>query len=447
MFKKILVANRGEIAIRIINACKELGIKTVAVYSEADKDSLHIRLADESICIGPPPSSESYLKFSSIIGAAEATGCDALHPGYGFLAENPTFVEAVEESNITFIGPSPDSIRKMRDKSLAKSIMREAGIPTIPGSKSDVSSLDEAKKLAEELGYPVLIKPSLGRDGRGMRIVKEPKELEIGFKMARAESTVAFKDSRIYLEKFIKSPRHIEIQILADKYGNVVHLGERECSIQRRYQKLIEEAPSPAVDKKLRKKIGEAAIKGAKYIGYSSIGTMEFLLDEEGNFYFMEMSTEIQAEHPITEIITNTDIVKLQILIAAGEKLKFSDNFLNPSIHAMECKINAEDPDKNFMPSIGKIEYFHSPGGPGVRVDTHIYTRYTIPHYYDYLIAKVIAYGNSREETLSRMERALNEFYIEGIKTTTPFYLKILKDKNFRKGNISTDFLERFLKK
>lgn len=447
MFKKILVANRGEIAVRIIRACKELGVKTVAVYSEADKNSLHTMLADESICIGPAPSNESYLKFFNVIGAAEATGCDALHPGYGFLAENPTFAEAVEESGIKFIGPPPDVMRKMGDKSLAKKMMEEAGLPVIPGSKGEVNSLKEAKDLAKQFGYPVLLKASLGGGGKGMRLARDERELETGYRMAKAEAKVSFGDEKIYLEKYIESPRHVEIQLIADTHGNVIHLGERECSIQRRHQKLIEEAPSPAVNPELREKMGDAAVRGAKYINYISAGTVEFLLDKEGNFYFMEMNTRIQVEHPVTEIVTSIDLIKEQILVAAGEKLSINKSFLMPKMHAIECRINAEDPEREFMPTPGKIEYLHLPGGPGVRVDSHIYAGYTIPPYYDSLIAKVIAYGNSREEAIKRMKRALEEFYIEGIKTTISFHLKVLEDPQFKKGEISTDYLNKFLKK
>lgn len=447
MFKKILVANRGEIAVRIIRACKELGIKTVAIYSEADKESLHTMLADESICIGPAPSNESYLKFFNVIGAAEATGCDALHPGYGFLAENPTFAEAVEESGIKFIGPSPDIMRKMGNKSLAKEMMEKAGLPVIPGSKGEIKSLEEAKSLAKEFGYPVLLKASLGGGGKGMRLARDEKELEAGYRMAKAEAKVSFGDDKLYLEKYIESPRHVEIQIIADEHGNVVHLGERECSIQRRHQKLIEESPSPAVDKALRKKMGEAAIRGVKYIGYKSAGTIEFLLDKEGNFYFMEMNTRIQVEHPVTEIVTSVDLIKEQILIAAGEKLSIKKSFTEFLLSAIECRINAEDPEKEFMPTPGKIEYLHFPGGPGIRVDTHIYAGYTIPPYYDSLIAKVIAYGSTRGEAIKRMRRALEEFYVKGIKTTIPFHLKVLNDEDFIKGEISTNYLDKFLKK
>ncbi len=446
MFKKILIANRGEIAVRVIRACKELGIKTVAVYSEADKDSLHTGIADEAVCIGSAPSSESYLNVFRILSAAQITGCDAIHPGYGFLAENADFAEACISSGIKFIGPKPEHIRAMGDKILAKKTMREAGVPTVPGSEGGVKSVKEVKEIVDKIGLPVILKAAAGGGGRGMRIVREKKDVEVQFQMAQAESKIAFGDDRVYVEKFIEKPRHIEVQLLGDKEGNVIHLAERECSIQRRHQKLIEEAPSPFVNQRLRKKITEAAVKGAKKIGYENAGTMEFLMDEEGNFYFMEMNTRVQVEHPITEIITDTDIVKLQIMIASGEPIGNIGGMLKFNRHAIECRINAENPEKGFMPTPGKIKILHLPGGPGIRVDTHIYAGYTIPPHYDSLIAKVISYGNTREEARKRMIRALDEFYVEGVKTTIPFHLKVLNHPEFIKGNLSTRFIEEYMK-
>ncbi len=442
MFKKILIANRGEIALRIIRACKELGISTVAVHSEIDVDSLHVRFADESVCIGPNPSQESYLKFSNIVSAAEVTGAEAIHPGYGFLAENAEFAEVCESSGIKFIGPKPEHLRQMGDKAFAKETMRKAGIPVIPGSPGEVSSLKEAKKIALELSYPVLLKAAAGGGGKGMRIAHNEKELESGYRMAQAEAKAAFGDPRLYIEKFIEKPRHIEVQLLGDRYGKVIHLAERECSIQRRHQKLIEESPSPAVDEKLREKITQMAIKGAESIGYESCGTMEFLLDRNGNFYFMEMNTRVQVEHPVTELVTGVDILKAQILVASGEKLNIEEDFIHLKTHAIECRINAEDPEKDFVPTPGKILLLHLPGGPGVRVDTHIYPGYTIPPYYDSLLAKLLTYGRDREEAIRRMERALEETYIEGVPTTIPFHLKVMRSEKFRKGDISTAFIE-----
>jgi acetyl-CoA carboxylase biotin carboxylase subunit len=426
MFSKVLVANRGEIAVRIIRACKELGIETVAVYSEADADALHPRLADESVCIGPASSAESYLKVTHLISAAEVSGCEAVHPGYGFLAENARFAEMVTDSGLVFIGPTADNINKMGNKSLAKQTMRSAGVAVIPGSKDDLKDVAQARKLAKEYGYPVLIKAAAGGGGKGMRLARDEKELEAGYKMAKAESKAAFGDDRLYLEKFIEKPRHVEIQIIADKHGKVVHLGERECSIQRRHQKLIEESPSPAVDETLRKKMGEAAVAAAKAIG---------------SFYFMEMNTRIQVEHPVTEMVTGYDLLKEQIRVAAGEKLSIKRSVLRPEGHAIECRINAEDPDHDFMPTPGKILFLHLPGGPGVRVDTHIFEGYTIPPYYDSLIAKVIAHGQTRKEAVARMKRALEEFYTEGVKTTVGFHLRVLDDPEFRKGNLHTGFI------
>lgn len=441
MFSKVLVANRGEIAVRIIRACKELGIGTVAVYSQADAEALPARLADEAVCIGPAPSSESYLKVTALISAAEVSGCDAVHPGYGFLAENAAFAQVVSECGLAFIGPTPDNISKMGNKSLAKETMRSAGVPVIPGSKKDLKDLEEARNLADDYGYPVLLKAAAGGGGKGMRLARDRKELETGFKMAKAEAKAAFGDDRLYLEKYIEKPRHVEIQVIGDKYGKIVHLGERECSIQRRHQKLIEESPSPAVCEALRKRMGEAAVESARAIGYQSAGTVEFLLDQQGNFYFMEMNTRIQVEHPVTEMVSGHDLLKEQISVAAGEKLSIKRDLLRPDGHSIECRINAEDPDKDFMPTPGKLEFLHLPGGPGVRVDTHVFAGYKIPPHYDSLIAKVIAWGQNRTEAIERMKRALEEFYTEGIKTTVPFHLKVLDDPEFRAGNLHTGFI------
>lgn len=441
MFSKVLVANRGEIAVRIIRACKELGIGTVAVYSQADADALPARLADEAVCIGPPPSSESYLKVTQLISAAEVSGCDAVHPGYGFLAENAAFAQVVSECGLAFIGPTPDNISKMGNKSLAKETMRAAGVPVIPGSKKDLKDLEEARRLADDYGYPVLLKAAAGGGGKGMRLARDRKELDTGYKMAKAEAKAAFGDDRLYLEKYLEKPRHVEIQIIGDKYEKIVHLGERECSIQRRHQKLIEESPSPAVSEALRSKMGAAAVEAARAIGYQSAGTVEFLLDQQGNFYFMEMNTRIQVEHPVTEMVTGYDLLKEQISVAAGEKLSIKRDVLRPNGHSIECRVNAEDPERDFMPTPGKLEFLHLPGGPGVRVDTHVFAGYKIPPYYDSLIAKVIAWGQDRTEAIVRMKRALEEFYTEGIKTTVPFHLKVLDDPEFRAGNLHTGFI------
>lgn len=442
MFSKVLVVNRGEIAVRIIRACKELGIRTVAVYSEADADALHPRLADEAVCIGPPPSAESYLKVTALISAAEVSGCDAVHPGYGFLAENAAFAQMVTECGLVFIGPTADNIAKMGNKSFAKETMRTVGVPVIPGSKKDLKTVDEARRLASEFGYPVLLKAAAGGGGKGMRLANDRKELDAGYKMAKAEAKAAFGDDRLYLEKCISKPRHVEIQVIGDKHGKVLHLGERECSIQRRHQKLIEESPSPAVSEELRKKMGGAAVAAAKAIGYQSAGTVEFLLDPGGNFYFMEMNTRIQVEHPVTEMVTGYDLLKEQIRVAQGSRLGIRRSLTKPRGHSIECRINAEDPDREFMPTPGKIEFLHLPGGPGVRVDTHIFAGYVIPTYYDSLIAKVISWGQDREEAIERMKRALQEFYTEGIKTTVGFHLKVLDDPEFRKGNLHTGFIQ-----
>jgi len=442
VFNKILIANRGEIALRIIRACKELGIKTVAVYSQADVDSLHVRFADEAVCIGPPPSSESYLNIPRLISAAEITNAEAIHPGYGFLAENSRFAEISQSCNIRFIGPSPEVIDKMGNKSLAKETMRKAGIPVIPGSEGVIKTVSEAKEIAKTIGYPVILKASAGGGGKGMRIVQDEEQLENAFETAQTEATAAFGNGDLYLEKFFVHPRHIEIQILGDDYGNVIALGERECSIQRKHQKLIEEAPSPAINQQLRDRICAAALKGAKAVGYTSAGTIEFLLDTDGNFYFMEVNTRIQVEHPVTEMVIGLDLVKEQIRLAAKGKLD-SINYKMRG-HAIECRINAENPTKNFMPSPGTITYFHIPGGPGVRVDTHAYAQYVIPPYYDSLLAKVIIHGRTREEALRRLQRALEEFVIEGVQTTIPFHLKVLEDERFRNGEYDINFLESF---
>ena len=444
MFKRVLVANRGEIAVRIIYALRELGVESVAIYSEADKDSLHVELADYAVCIGPPPPQDSYLNFSRIISAAVVSGVDAIHPGYGFLAENPDFADLVEKSGFIFIGPSSRHIQFMGDKIEAKRLMKKAGIPVLPGTENPVDSLSEAQNIVRDIGLPVIIKAASGGGGRGMRIVRNPDALEKAFTMAQKEAEISFGDPRVYIEKYIENPRHIEVQIAADQHGNIIHLGERECSIQRRHQKLLEESPSPAVDENLRTKMGEAAIKGAQAINYHSLGTMEFLLDEDGNFYFMEMNTRIQVEHPVTEWVTGIDLVKMQILIAMGEKLSHTQKEINFKGHAIEVRINAEDPDNGFIPNPGKIEFLHFPGGPGVRIDTHIYQGYTIPPYYDSLIGKLIVHDEDRSSAIKRLYRALEETIIKGVKTTVPFYLKLLENEDFQKGNIDTHFLERF---
>lgn len=439
---KILIANRGEIAIRIIRAAKELKLKTVAVYSEIDSDALHTRLADEAVCIGPPQSKDSYLNITRIISAAEITGAKAIHPGYGFLAENPEFAEICESCAITFIGPKPNHIRVMGDKIQAKSTMAKAGIPGIPGSDGAIETLKKTKDVIKKIGYPVILKAASGGGGKGMRIARNNEELESGFRIAQAEAKAAFGDSRIYIEKFIVKPRHIEVQILGDGFGNVIALGERECSIQRRHQKLLEESPSPGVDKKLRKKLLKTAIKAAQTINYQSAGTIEFLMDANKNCYFMEMNTRIQVEHPVTELVTGIDILKKQIKIAFGEKLLIKQDDVSLTGNAIECRINAEDPNRNFVPMPGKITFFHMPQGLGVRFDTHIFAGYTIPSYYDSLIGKLICHGNSRQEAIARMKHALEEIVIEGIPTTIPLHQKIMDNKKFIAGNISTHFIE-----
>jgi acetyl-CoA carboxylase biotin carboxylase subunit len=443
MFKKILIANRGEIALRIIRTCRELGIKTVAIYSEADRFSLHVRFADEAVCIGPPPARESYLNIPRIIAAAEITNADAIHPGYGFLAENAGFAEICVSSDIKFIGPSPASIAAMGDKALAKETMKRAGVPVVPGSGGVIKDLKEAQSIAAEIGYPVMIKASAGGGGRGMRIVREESELEKFIQMAKSEAQNAFGNDEIYLEKYIEEPRHVEIQVFGDQYGNVIHLGERDCSIQRRHQKLIEESPSPAVDEELRERMGDAAVRGAASVNYEGAGTIEFLLDKHKNFYFMEMNTRIQVEHPVTEEVIGFDLVKEQIRVAAGERLT-TRRVIKPRGHAIECRINAEDVAKDFRPTPGRITSFHFPGGFGVRVDTHAYAGYEIPPFYDSLIAKLIVHGRDREEAINRMLHALEEFIIEGVPTTIPFHEKVLRNARFRSGEYDTSFIETF---
>ena len=442
MFNKILIANRGEIALRIIRACKELGIKTVAVYSEADRDSLHVTFADEAVCIGSIYSKDSYLRIPNIISAAQITGADAIHPGYGFLAENANFSEICTESDLIFIGPTADMITAMGDKSYAKDTMKKNGVPVIPGSDGVVTDLKEAVKISHEIGFPVIIKASAGGGGKGMRIVLEEKDFEKAFITAQTEAESAFGNPAVYIEKYLENPRHIEIQVVGDKYGNVYHYGERDCSVQRRHQKLIEEAPSPVLDENLRQKMGEAAVQGAKSVNYLGAGTIEFLLDKYHNFYFMEMNTRIQVEHPVTELVHDVDLIKEQILVAAGEKASVPSNVTHG--HAIEFRINAEDPAKDFRPNPGKITSLHFPGGLGVRIDSHIYQDYTVPPYYDSLIAKLIIRAKTRNEAIARAKRALEEFIIEGIKTTIPFHLQVLDDPRFVSGKFDTGFLEKF---
>ncbi|MCK5491958.1 MAG: acetyl-CoA carboxylase biotin carboxylase subunit [Candidatus Omnitrophica bacterium] len=447
MISKILIANRGEIALRIIRACKELGIKTVAVYSEADKNSLHLEFADEAICIGKAASADSYLNISSIISAAEITDSDAIHPGYGFLAENPYFAEVCESCGIKFIGPSAEHIRLMGDKVQGKITMAKAGVPLIPGSNGNIKSKEEALKIAKKMGYPLIIKAKAGGGGKGMRICHSDVRLVSALYTAQSEAQASFGDSEVYIEKFLENPRHIEIQIAADNHGNAIYLGERDCSIQRRHQKIIEEAPSPFVDKQLREKLGEICINAIKDINYTSVGTIEFLLDEQNNFYFMEMNTRIQVEHTVTEEITGIDLLKLQILIASGEKLKIKQSDICIKGSAIECRINAEDPEKNFLPNPGRINFCYLPGGKDVRVDTHIYSGYSIPPYYDSLLAKVITKGATRRKALKVMDRALSEFIVEPIKTTTNLCRKVINNPDFKRGNYNTSFLDVFLSK
>ena len=445
MFKKILIANRGEIALRVFQACRELGIATVAVYSTADRNSLHVTYADEEVCIGPPQSAASYLNISAIVSAAEITGADAVHPGYGFLAENAHFAEVLGECRLSWIGPRPETIRLMGDKAAARRAAEQAGVPVLPGSKGALVDAEEAVQLAARIGYPVILKAAAGGGGRGMRIVHAEKDLEAQFGTAREEATKAFGDGSIYLEKYLVQPRHIEFQMFGDRQGNIVHLGERECSIQRRHQKLMEEAPSPALTPALREAMGSAAVRLCEAVKYENAGTIEFLLDRDGRFYFMEMNTRIQVEHPVTEMVTGLDLVKTQIRVAAGEPLGFRSG-LKPRGHAIECRINAEDPE-TFAPSPGKLITFHLPGGPGVRVDTHGYEDYVVPPYYDSLVAKLIAHGGDRAEAIARMSRALDFFVVEGIKTSIPLHKRILRDPEFLAGDLSTRFMERFLQR
>ena len=442
MFKKILIANRGEIALRVIRTCREMGIKTVAVYSTADRDSLHVRFADEAVCIGKPQSSDSYLNIPHLMAAAEITNADAIHPGYGFLAENAKFAQICNDHNIKFIGPTPDMISSMGDKITAKETMIRAGVPVIPGSDGLLESLDQAKGLGRQMGFPVILKATAGGGGKGMRIVWEESEMERAYNTAKAEAGAAFKNDGIYMEKFVEEPRHIEIQVAGDQYGNVSHLSERDCSIQRRHQKLVEESPSPFMTDELRQKMGEAAKKAASAISYESVGTIEFLVDKHRNFYFMEMNTRIQVEHCVTEEVINYDLIKEQIKIAMGEKVSGRDYF--PQMHAIECRINAEDPYNDFRPSPGRITVLHQPGGHGVRVDSHAYAGYVIPPYYDSMIGKLITVAQTRQEAIDTMYRALSEYVIEGIKTTIPFHLQLMQDERFRNGDFNTKFLETF---
>lgn len=442
MIKKILVANRGEIAVRIIRASKELGIKTVAVYSEADRDSLHVELADEAYCIGPAPSTESYLNVTNILSVATSTGVDAIHPGYGFLAENADFAEICDEVNIKFIGPSAESIQKMGIKDIARKTMEEAGVPIVPGSDGILESEDAAAKLADEIGYPVIIKATAGGGGRGIRVARDEKELRSGFKVTQKEAEQAFGNPGVYLEKFIEDFRHVEIQVLADQHGNVIHLGERDCSIQRRLQKLVEETPSPAITPELRKKMGEASVKAAKAVNYEGAGTIEYIFNRENNeFYFMEMNTRIQVEHPVTEMVTGVDLIKEQIRIANNEPLSVKQEDVQFDGWSIEVRINAEDPFNNFMPQPGKVNAYLAPGGFGVRVDSAVYPGYSIPPFYDSMVAKLITYGATREEAVNRMKRALDEFMIEGVKTTIPFHRRLMDHEVFAKGDFNTNFL------
>lgn len=442
MFKKILIANRGEIALRIIRTCKEMGIKTVAVYSTADRESLHVRFADEAVCIGPPAAKDSYLNIPNIISAVEITNSDAVHPGYGFLSENAKFSAICRDHGIKFIGASPEMINAMGDKASAKETMKKAGVPTIPGSEGLIKDVEEGIRVAREIGYPIILKATAGGGGRGMRIVWKDEEFQKAWDSARQEAGAAFGNDGIYLEKFVEDPRHIEIQIIGDQYGKVSHLSERDCSIQRRHQKLVEESPSPFMTEELRKKMGKAAVAGAKAVNYEGAGTIEFLVDKHHNFYFMEMNTRIQVEHPVTEEVINYDLIKEQIKVASG--IPISGKNYYPEMHSIECRVNAEDPFNDFRPSPGRITNFHSPGGHGVRVDTHVYSGYQIPPNYDSMIAKLITVAQTREEAISTMERALSEFVIEGVKTTIPFHQRLMQDPNYRAGNFTTKFMENF---
>jgi acetyl-CoA carboxylase, biotin carboxylase subunit len=442
VFKKILIANRGEIALRVIRACKELGIQTVAVYSEADRESLHVRFADDDVCIGPPPARESYLNIPRLIAAAEITGADAIHPGYGFLAENAEFAETCAASNIAFIGPTAEQIRVMGDKASARSAMQAVGVPIIPGSPGPVEDVDEALQFAVSIGFPVIIKASAGGGGKGMRVAADPEDFARAFQLARSEALSAFGNGDVYVEKYLARPRHIEFQIMGDSHGNVIHLGERDCSVQRRHQKLIEEAPSPAMTPELREAMGDAAVRGAKAINYVGAGTIEMLLNEDNSFYFMEMNTRIQVEHGVTEMLTGIDLVKEQIRVAAGEPLSV---LTLPTLrgHVIECRVNAEDPSRNFQPSPGRVDVFHPPGGPGVRLDTHVYTGYSVPPYYDSLLAKLVCQGRDRDEAIRRMQIALESFIVEGVTTTIPFLARVMHNPDFQAGKVDTKFLER----
>lgn len=447
MFSKVLIANRGEIALRVIRACKEMGIRTVAVYSEADRNSLHVRFADEAVCIGKASSKESYLSIPAIISAAEITDVEAIHPGYGFLSENAHFAEICESCHIKFIGPRPESIRKMGDKIIAKETVKKTGVPLTPGGDGIIKTQEEALKIAQKIKYPVIIKAAAGGGGKGMRVCHNDVTLINSFKLAQTEAEANFGRGDVYIEKYIEGPRHVEIQILADEHGNCIHLGERDCSVQRRHQKLLEEAPSPALDAALRKRMGDAAVKAAKAVNYHGVGTVEFLLDKDNNFYFMEMNTRIQVEHPVTELVTGIDLIKEQLKVAMGQKLKLKQEDVRIKGAAIECRINAEDPYNNFIPSPGKIEELNLPGGPGVRLDTHIYPGYAIPPFYDSMVAKLIVHAPTRAEAIKIMKRALEEFYVSPIKTTVPLHLEILNHPTFLEGKVTTHFLEKMMKR
>ncbi|MBN8208216.1 acetyl-CoA carboxylase biotin carboxylase subunit [Bacillus sp. NTK071] len=442
--KKLLVANRGEIAVRIIRACEELGIETVAVYSQADKEALHVRLADEAYCIGPTAAKDSYLNFTNIMSIATVTGVDAIHPGYGFLAENADFAELCRECNVTFVGPSPEAINRMGTKDVARTTMKEAGVPIVPGSEGIIKDVEEGVALANEMGYPVIIKATAGGGGKGIRIAKDEQELVKGINITQQEASQAFGNPGVYIEKFIEDFRHVEIQVLADNHGNAIHLGERDCSIQRRLQKLVEETPSPALDAKIRQKMGDAAVRAAKAVNYSGAGTVEFIFEPSGNFYFMEMNTRIQVEHPVTEMVTGIDLIKEQIRAASDETLRFKQEDVTFKGWAIECRINAEDPDKKFMPSPGKVEMYLPPGGFGVRVDSAVYPGYDILPFYDSMVAKLITYADTREEAIARMRRALGEFVVEGVKTTIPFHMRLMNHEKFVSGDFNTKFLEKY---
>lgn len=442
MFKKILIANRGEIAVRIIRAAKELGMETVAIYSEADKDSLHVKIADEAFCIGPPAPNKSYLNIPAIMSVAELAGVNAIHPGYGFLAENAKFVEICTASNIKFIGPPINAMQKMGDKATARKTVQKAGVPVVPGSDGIVKDVNEALKIADKIGFPVLVKATAGGGGRGMRVVLDRKDFVNLMRTAQSEAEACFGNPDVYIEKFIEEPRHIEVQVMADNYGNVIHLGERDCSIQRRHQKLVEEAPSPVIDDRARRKLGEAAVRAAKVVNYEGAGTIEFLYDKHGKFYFMEMNTRVQVEHPVTEMITNTDIIKMQISVAEGDKLRYRQGDIKFEGHCIECRINAENHERNFMPSPGEIKAYLAPGGLGIRVDSHVYPGYKVLPHYDSLVAKLIAWGKNRKDAIQKMERALDEYVIDGIHTTIPFHLKVLRNEAFRRGETTTKFIE-----